>query len=309
MKQIKFICILLICLFCTLTLSSCGNSDGSIDKIYELLDDEIKFELERTVLGFDNCEFVLVKKNEMSKSQYNHIVEKLNGVKFDEAILLHNKFNDSYILLFMELRAPLPKFSIKRLIMGMKLPQLYAVYFIEANGVNKTFLVYDHAALAKFQCDYNEKNGYYLADEDEFLARSSKIKEVITPDSVVKVLSYAYAYDNTITSFKAGEKLAIIGDGAFLSAQNLKNVILNETVLLIGSYAFCHCTRLEYIVIPKRCLITQYAFNTGKIFLQDDETVKKSHKEFAVGDAEVYYAGEWEYNSEGIPTPIIDNEI
>ncbi len=28
--------------------------------------------------------------------------------------------------------------------------------------------------------------------------------------------------------------------------------------------------------------------------------------DFAIGDAEVYYAGEWEYNSEGIPTPLID---
>ena len=118
MKKIKFICVLFLCFSCILVLSSCGKSDGSIDKIYEMLDDEIKHELEKTILGFDNCEFVLAKKNEMTKSQYNHIVEKLNGAKFDEAILFHNKFNDNYLLLFMEIRSFLPDFSIKYLNIG-----------------------------------------------------------------------------------------------------------------------------------------------------------------------------------------------
>lgn len=306
MKKIKFICVLFLCLSCILVLSSCGKSDGSIDKIYEILDDEIKHELEKTILGFDNCEFVLAKKNEMTKSQYNHIVEKLNGAKFDEAILFHNKFNDNYLLLFMEIRSFLPEFSIKYLNIRVKLPQAYCTYDIKVNDVNKTFMVYDHVALAKFQYDYKEKNGYYLVKEDAFLAGSKNISNVIAPNSVSKVLGYAYAHDNIITSFKAGEGLVIISDGAFFSAQNLKTVILNEKLKLINSYAFCYCTNLEYIIIPKGCAIAQYAFNTGNIFLQDEETVKKSHKEFAIGDANVYYAGEWEYNSEGIPTPLID---
>lgn len=76
------------------------------------------------------------------------------------------------------------------------------------------------------------------------------LREVVLPDSVKEVESYAFYSCVHLKSFKSGSGLQKIGESAFGDCISLTDITLNEGVTSIGAGCFSSCSALKDIVIP-----------------------------------------------------------
>ena len=134
------------------------------------------------------------------------------------------------------------------------------------------------------------------------MLKIKSIENVELPGNVRNIFIGAGYKNNELVSLKCNSELDVIFDFAFYECSNLKSVILNENVE-VYSNAFINCYNLEYVVVPRGAVISKNVFNYGNIFCEDERGSDNLSYGFATHEAIVYYSGEWEYNSEGIPTP------
>ena len=126
---------------------------------------------------------------------------------------------------------------------------------------------------------------------------------VMIPDKVTTIGPYAFTNDISLELVTIPKSIQIIDNYAFKDCYYLEKVILNNNLKKITYSAFENCVNLQYVVIPDSVeKIGSNAFTHGDIFLEG--AIKEGFaRDFASGEATVYYKGQWEYNSEGIPTP------
>ena len=74
--------------------------------------------------------------------------------------------------------------------------------------------------------------------------------DIIIPDGVESIPSYAFAYQTGITSVTIGDGVTSIGGDAFRNCSGLTSVTIGEGVTSIGSSAFSGCSGLKSITIP-----------------------------------------------------------
>ena len=117
-----------------------------------------------------------------------------------------------------------------------------------------------------------------------------------------------------IPVFVDGYKVTTIGSGAFTNCINLTDIVIPNNIISIGSYAFYNCSNLSNVVIPDSVKsIGDDAFfgcNGLKIYCDasskpSDWSVDWNYYKNYNHYLPVYWAGEWEYDSNGNPTPII----
>ena len=70
--------------------------------------------------------------------------------------------------------------------------------------------------------------------------------EIIIPDGVTAIPSYAFAYQTGITSITIPDSVTSIGEMAFRDCSSLTSVTIPDGVTSIGDYAFSGCSSLEY---------------------------------------------------------------
>ena len=75
------------------------------------------------------------------------------------------------------------------------------------------------------------------------------VRDLVIPDSVVKVGDYSFYRCSSITSLKTGEGLKSIGDYSFYRCGLLETVIIGDSVSSIGEYAFADCVSLTSVTI------------------------------------------------------------
>ena len=133
----------------------------------------------------------------------------------------------------------------------------------------------------------------------------NNITSVVVPDYICSIGDYSFANCEKLNEVVCGTSVDSIMLGAFKNCRNLQSVKLNSSLKNILSYAFYNCSSLEYIVIPSSVeYVGPYAFNHGTVFC-DKEPRPEGWNSRCIGEmAKVYWKGEWEYNSEGIPQPI-----
>ena len=76
------------------------------------------------------------------------------------------------------------------------------------------------------------------------------LTELIIPDSVTKIGSYALQGCSSLTSVTIPNSVTSIGYYAFQGCSSLKTVTISNSVTSIGEDAFCFCSRLTNIAIP-----------------------------------------------------------
>ena len=125
------------------------------------------------------------------------------------------------------------------------------------------------------------------------------------PENVEKINHCScHNYTISITDLICNASLEYIGAFAFYGVDTLKYVYFNSKIEVIEGNSFYDCP-IEYVVIPKSVkYIGIGAFNNGNIFCEVSSKPDKWDKDFAFGNAKVYWAGEWEYNEDGIPVAI-----
>lgn len=152
-------------------------------------------------------------------------------------------------------------------------------------------------------------NGSIYAKNKSILVECFASSKLELPDSVIRIDSSACLYNTYLKEVVLNENLRHIGGYAFMYCDNLTNITLNEKLETIEYQAFYYCP-LDYLVIPKSVTkISAKIVNNIIVYCEAEEKQPSWHEDAFIDAKEVYYAGEWEYNSEGIPTPIIDNEI
>ena len=148
-----------------------------------------------------------------------------------------------------------------------------------------------------------EINGCQYTADGHILVDGYTASKVELPDSVFRIDAYAFTNSYFIKELVCNEKLEKIGFFAFCGATNLKTVKLNNNLESIEMQAFLG-TNLEYIVIPESVVKIGYcAFENSVIYCEATSMQSGWDENCFFEGTTVYYKGEWEYNSEGIPTP------
>lgn len=156
-------------------------------------------------------------------------------------------------------------------------------------------------ALCYKNLEYN--SGVYFAGINPDLD-IEELKTYYLPDNTTYVLSFSLVVNPNIKELICNKELKYIGHTAFIGNSNLKRIIFNDGLECIGRRAFIEC-QLDYVIIPESVIdIDTEAFNSGNIFCESESKPVGWDKDWAIKDAKVYWKGEWEYNSEGIPVPI-----
>ncbi len=97
--------------------------------------------------------------------------------------------------------------------------------------------------------EYRVKDGTLTIADRAFYRNS--VTSIIIPSSVTSIGANVMLFGSTSEIiFENNSKLTNIGEGAFDSLYNLKEIVLPGSVLCIGDKAFYNCIRLENIHIP-----------------------------------------------------------
>ena len=86
--------------------------------------------------------------------------------------------------------------------------------------------------------------------------------ELVIPDSVTEIKSYAFYNCTGLTSVTIGNSVAVIGDYAFAYCTGLPSVTIGNSVTSIGECAFAYCTGLNSVTVGRSVAsIGNYAFS------------------------------------------------
>ena len=81
---------------------------------------------------------------------------------------------------------------------------------------------------------------------------NEKVESVFLPDTVRRIMAYAFRDAVNLTEINFPQYLTTIGGGAFWGCRRLETVELPESLTSIGSNAFRDCERLTSLAIPSK---------------------------------------------------------
>ena len=130
-------------------------------------------------------------------------------------------------------------------------------------------------------CNISFVNSYSnpLRYAENLYLNNELVTDLIIPDSVTKIGSYAFYDCTSLTSVTIGNGVTKIGDRAFYDCTSLTSVTISDSVTSIGSYAFSDCTSLKSVYttdIAAWCNISfgNYASNplyyAGNLYLNNE---------------------------------------
>ena len=124
----------------------------------------------------------------------------------------------------------------------------------------------------KFIEESQDKDELVAGDEvikKDFIIRNGKLikyigndKEVVIPDCVTSIDSYAFYKCTSITNITIPDSVTSIGNNAFNKCTSLTNITIPNSVTSIGWWAFESCTSLTNITIPDS--VTTIAYDAFK---------------------------------------------
>jgi len=110
-----------------------------------------------------------------------------------------------------------------------------------------------------------------------------------------------------IEADRFGYAVVSIEEYAFFQCSEITGVIIPEGVEEIDSYAFTTCQNLRYVVMPSTIEIMHQWTVTNNpnvnVYLQKESVLWSEDWWFGSFDGDVYYLGQWHYNSDGVPVP------
>ena len=303
MKKIIY-CI--ISIFILLGCVSCTNNNVDLDDAYynklPLYEEKIRqiISLEMVNNGGKpvvKYEFLYLNKNNEDDVKYikTEKLEGLFGKYWQKAIVFTDKIAKTEIIIAIQ-------FDNAIIAEHMRDKEL-------KRGVSqyryKNILMADFCYSYFIMDDYEEVNNLYINKYYKALLGGNNAKNVVMTGEIREIVASAFFNDESIEKLTTNNELIRISSQAFYGVKNLKSVTLNQGLVSIQDYAF-YKTSIEYIVIPDSVkYMGKNVFNCGKIYLDVYSRPSGWRYDFAVEKADVYYKGQWEYNEEGIPVPLV----
>lgn len=152
----------------------------------------------------------------------------------------------------------------------------------------------------------------YLTTKDEKkLLVYESFEEVATvqlPDRVEYTVGLSLVFLDS-KELICNKFLQKIGFFSAIFNSDLETVILNDGLKIIGYNAFYGCENFEYTVIPLSVeKIGEQAFSHGNIFCEAEAKPNGWADDFYCEQAKVYWKGEWAYDENGKPVPLVQEE-
>lgn len=128
--------------------------------------------------------------------------------------------------------------------------------------------------------------GTVLVDCDE-----EAYGEIIIPDGITVIDSYAFETCYKITSISFPDSLTEIGDKAFMKCMGLESITIPDSVFYIGDDAFSYCDSLTSVTIPNNGIfIASNAFSNSKNVLISFNGKTYTYDELSDFDYDLYKA-------------------
>lgn len=188
---------------------------------------------------------------------------------------------------------------------------LFSVLFINGNSakIDKGLVYSDDGKILIGKNERLTFSEFEIPEQTEVLGQFSlylteTVKKIICNDNLKKITRTALAVMKDLEEVVLNEGLTTLGPACFDYCLKLNKINIPSTLKEIYTLAFYDCESLEYIVIPKNVeYIGRKVFNKTNVYCEVESKPDAWDDEFICEDAKVYWAGEWEYNEDGIPTP------
>lgn len=130
-------------------------------------------------------------------------------------------------------------------------------------------------------------------------------RNIVCNENLKKITKNGMAGMKSLKEVVLNEGLTTLGPLCFNYCLNLKKINIPSTLEKIYPYAFYDCNNLKYVVIPEGVeYIGEKAFNKTTLYCEVESKPEDWAEDFICEGAKVYWAGEWEYDEDGIPTPL-----
>ena len=100
--------------------------------------------------------------------------------------------------------------------------------------------------------EFADMNANPLCQSGKLMINDKEITDLVIPDDVTYISSYAFAPCRNITSLVIGNQVTKIGTGAFRNCSSLTSVIIGEHVSMIDGWAFFGCSHLTSVTCYPR---------------------------------------------------------
>ena len=90
----------------------------------------------------------------------------------------------------------------------------------------------------------------YSSTNKNLYLKGELVVDLIIPDNVTEIPSYAFAYCRGITNITLGKSVTTIGDCAFKECSGFTSITIPNSVMSIGFSAFAYCSGLTSVTIP-----------------------------------------------------------
>lgn len=130
-------------------------------------------------------------------------------------------------------------------------------YFVSDN--HKSYksvdgVLYSKDGLSLFSYPYGRRNVYNVVDGTKNILsgafKSSTVKEVILPESIENIESYAFYMAKQLVKINIPSKITEIKEFTFNTCASLREVDFSEGLEVVGEYAFQHCQLLNTFTFP-----------------------------------------------------------
>ena len=172
--------------------------------------------------------------------------------------------------------------------------------------------------LASFVFFYDEEEilgsrdeGYWIEEDGEktllLIGKNHPvINRVITIDGYERIsqLVLAGTFKNNFKKVVIGDSVRVLYYGS-ITGKKFDEIVFSKNLKEIhGGFTSENNTTFKTIIPKTIEFVGKYTFAGGSIYCEQESKPKNWDSEFAVDNAKVYWAGEWEYDNYGIPRPI-----